>query len=238
MPVVRSTREEDAMFKPKVVALGSLVGVALAVAPVSAALADQPFRGGHWGHGGNWSSGGHWGGGHRYGGYVVYGGRGYGGYGCYGCLWPLGVAAGVVGTAGAVVGTAAAAVVNTAAAVVTAPFAALAAAANAPCYYGPYYGSSPYAAPPVAYDHAPPAYYGAPAAPAYYAPPARYYYVPPGAPTYSAPPAAGAYYRPAAPAYYDGQAYAAPRPTLAPPPDYYPRASPAPHYSYDSGYQR
>src|SRR6266851_7964188 len=123
MQLVRATREEQAMGKSKVVALGSLVGVALALAPLSSAFADD--RHGNWGHGS------HWGGGHGNGGYAVSGGRGYGGYGygygghgCYGCFWPLALAGAVVG-----------AVVNTAAVVVAAPFVALNAAANAP-YYG------------------------------------------------------------------------------------------------------
>src|SRR5438552_17062418 len=107
--------EEHAMGKSKFVALGSLVGVALALAPLSSAFADNRFHG-HWGHGGQW------GGGHGNGGYSVHGGHGYGGHGCYGCWWPLGLAAAVVGTA---------------AAVVTAPFVALASAANAPYYYAP-----------------------------------------------------------------------------------------------------
>ena len=61
------------MGKFRVLVLGSLVGVALALAPLSSAVAD----GGHWGHGG----------GHGYGGHGY-----YGGHGCYGCLWPLAVA--------------------------------------------------------------------------------------------------------------------------------------------------
>src|SRR5204862_8307468 len=107
--------EEQAMGKSKVVALGSLVGVALALAPLSSAFADD--RHGSWGHGS------HWGGGHGNGGYAVSGGHGYGGHGygygygghgCYGCFWPFALAGAVVGE-----------VVNTAAVVVTAPFVAL-----------------------------------------------------------------------------------------------------------------
>ena len=111
------------MGKTKVVALGTLVGVALTLAPLSSAFADTRFD--HWGHGG------HWGGGH---GNVSYSVRG-GGHGCRGCLWPFGLAA-------AAVGTVAAAVVNTAAAVVTLPFVALNAAANAPYYAPAAYGAA------------------------------------------------------------------------------------------------
>ena len=44
------------MGKTKVVALGTLVGVALALAPLSSAFADTRFNR-HWGHGGNWGGG-------------------------------------------------------------------------------------------------------------------------------------------------------------------------------------
>jgi len=104
------------MSKTKVVALGTLVGVALTLAPLSSAFADSRFDK-HWGNGS------HWGGSHGSASFSVRGG-GYRGYGCRGCLWPFGVAA-------AAVGTVAAAVVNTAAAVVTLPFVALDRAANA-----------------------------------------------------------------------------------------------------------
>jgi hypothetical protein len=90
------------MVKSKAVALGSLVGVALALAPLSPAFADNRFHG-HWGGGSHWGHGGQWGGGHGNGGYAFRGGHGYGGHGCYGCFWPLGLAAAVVGTAAAVV---------------------------------------------------------------------------------------------------------------------------------------
>ena len=113
-------------------------------------------------HGGHWGSGGH--------ARVSYGGHGGYGYGHGYGAWP------VFGLAAAVVGAAAA--------IVTAPIALLAAAANAP-YYGPALG---YAAPPVAYGDASPAYYPAPAAPAYYPPAASSYYAP-AAPAYYAPPA-------------------------------------------------
>jgi len=234
MQLVRAIREEHAMVKSKAVALGSLLGVALVLAPLSSAFADNRFHG-RWDRGGQWGHGGQWGGGHGNAGYVVRGGYGHGGHGCYGCFWPLGLAAAVVGTAAAVV-------VNTAAAVVAAPFVALNAAANAPYYGAPqaYYG------PPAArYDDAPPpAYYNGPAAPAYYAPPARYYNSAP-APVYYGPRAAPAYYRaPAAPAYYapPARSYASPAapadyvprpPQYRSPPDYYGQASPGPRY-YDS----
>ncbi|HEY4999312.1 MAG TPA: hypothetical protein VII36_09220, partial [Usitatibacter sp.] len=75
------------MIKYKAVALSSLVGAAIALAPVSSAFADQRFHGGH---------------AHvRYAGHGGYGyqGHGHGGYG-----WPLfGLAAAVVGTAAAIV---------------------------------------------------------------------------------------------------------------------------------------
>jgi len=230
MQLVRVIRKGHAMVKSKSVALASLVGVALALAPLSSAFADNRFHG-------HWDRGGHWGGGHGNVGYSVHGGHGYGGHGCYGCFWPLGLAAAVVGTAAAVV-------VNTAAAVVTAPFVALDAAARA-SYYAP---PQAYAAPPARYDDAPPAYYNAPAAPSHYAPPARYYYnSQPAAQGYYGPPAAPAYYRaPAAPAYYApparsyarpaDSAYYVPRPPqYRPPPDYYGQASTAPPgYAYDS----
>jgi hypothetical protein len=215
------------MGKTKVVALGTLVGVALALAPLSSAFADTRFDR-HWSHGGNW------GGGHGHLSYAVRGG----GHGCYGCFWPLGLAA-------VAVGTVAAAVVNTAAAVVTLPFVALNAAANAPYYAQP----AAYGPPVARYDDAPPAYYNN-AAPAYYAPPAGYYNSAP-APVYYGPPAAPAYYR-AAPAYYapparyyaqPAQNYAqppqyyappaAPAYNYGPPPDYYNQAPPAPGY-YDN----
>ncbi len=124
MQLVRAIREKHAMIKYKAVALDGLIGAALALAPLSSAYADQRVHGGHWGNGGRVQVG-----------YAGHGGYGYG----YG-LWP------VFGLAAAVVGTAAA--------IVTAPFAILAAAANAP-YYGPAPG---YAAPPVTYHAAPPAY--------------------------------------------------------------------------------
>ena len=102
------------MGKTKVVAFGTLVGVALALAPLSSAFADTRSNR-HSGHGGNW------GGGHGHASYAVHG-YGYGGHGCYGCLWPFGLAA---------------AVVTTTAAVVTLPFVALNAAVNAPYYASP-----------------------------------------------------------------------------------------------------
>jgi len=117
----------------------------------------------------------------------------------------------------------AAAVAGTAATIVTAPLAIPAAAANAPCY-GPAPG---YAAPPLAYGDAPPAYYGAPAAPAYRAPPAApAYYAPPVAPAYYGPPARASY-RPPAVAYCDTRpAYCAPRPVQFGPPPMHSRQSP------------
>jgi len=179
------------MGKTKVVALGTLVGVALTLAPLSSAFADTRFDR-HWGHGSH-------SGGHGNASFAVHGG-GYRGHGCYGCLWPFGLAA-------AAVGTVAAAVVNTAAAVVTLPFVALNAAANAPYYY-----ASPAAyGPPAASDATLPSYYNnAPAA--YYAPPARYYnsapapvhYGPPAAPAYDYGPPPDYYNQaPPAPGYYD-----------------------------------
>jgi hypothetical protein len=195
--------EEQDMGKTKVVALGTLVGVALTLAPLSSAFADSRFDR-HWGHGGHW-------GGHGNASYSVRGG----GHGCHGCLWPFGLAA-------AAVGTVAAAVVNTAAAVVTLPFVALNAAANAPYYapaaYGPPAGTYGDATPPSYYNSAAPAYYAPPApptyyraAPAYYAPPARYYAQPPQY-----------YAQPAAPQAHD----------YGVPPDYYNQAPPQPGY-YD-----
>jgi hypothetical protein len=220
------------MIRFKAVALGSLIGVALALAPLSSAFADDRSHNGHWVRGGHW--------GHGQTAYVVHGGYygghaygGHGGYYGYGA-WPIfGLGAAVVGAA---------------AAIVTAPFALLAAAANAP-YYGP-----AYSAPPVTYNTAPPAYYGAPAAPAYYdAPAAPTYapppvsYSPPAAPAYYAPPAryyappaVGYYGAPAAPAYYAppaAQAYYGARAVpayYAPPPGYYGQPSTAPGYSYDN----
>jgi len=90
------------MGKSKVVVLGSLVGVALALAPLSSAFANDRFNG-HWGHGGNWGGGhGYAVSGHGYGGH----GYGYGGHGCYGCFWPVALAAGLGGWLVAAVGLA------------------------------------------------------------------------------------------------------------------------------------
>ena len=190
------------MGKTRVVALGTLVGVALTLAPLSSAFAGSRFDR-HWGHGSHWGGPGN----------VSYAGRGggYRGHGCYGCLWPFGLAA-------AAVGTVAAADVITVAAVVTLPFVALDRAANA-AYYAPNYASPAAYGPPAATygDATPPAYYNN-AAPAYYAPPARYYNSAP-APVYYAPPAAPAYYN-AAPTYY------------AQPPQYYAQPAAPPAYDY------
>ena len=141
-------------------------------------------------------------------------GRHHGAYGSYGVYYGGALALGL-----------ASAVVGTAAALITAPIALLAAAAQAPVYYG---GPAP------AYPVAPTAYYGAPIAPAYYAPRV--------APAYSGPPAASVYYNaPVAPVYYGPPitaayyaprpAYYAPRPTYyGPPVRYY--AVPRPRYYY------
>ena len=179
------------MTQSKALVSGSLLAIALALAPVSSAFAD----GNHW-HGSSWHGGSNWHGGYHYG------------------VWPVfGVAAAVVGTA---------------AALITLPFAAIAAAANAPYYYGPgpayaptaysppaYYGqpAAPYyesqGVAPQAYSQAAPqAYYNAPAAPAYYGPPAAPAYYAAPAPTYYAPPARIYYSTRAAPAYYGGSYYA------------------------------
>lgn len=219
-------QEEQDMGKTKVVALATLVGAALALAPLSSAFADSRFDR-HWGHGSSWGSHGN----------VHYSVRG--GHGCRGCLWPFGLAA-------AAVGTVAAAVVNTAAAVVTLPFVALDRAANAAYYASP----AAYGPPAATYGDATPSSYYNNAAPAYYAPPARYYNSAP-APVYYAPPAAPAYYNAAPtynapparyyaqpPQYYaqPAQSYAPPAAPAAPgydygvPPDYYNQAPPAPGY--------
>src|SRR5262245_26326659 len=99
------------MSRTKAVAFGGVVGLALALAPLSSASADDGWHN-RWGHGGNWNhgsswnhNGGNWHGSGNWGhGWNGHGGYGYYGHGgthvgvaCYGCLWPLDLVGAVVG---------------------------------------------------------------------------------------------------------------------------------------------
>src|SRR6202795_4070564 len=105
MQLVRATKKEHAMIRFKAVTLVSLVGVGLALAPLSSAFADIGFRNGQWGHGGHAQvgdpgNGGYGGHGGYYGGAYGHGSGVHGGY--YGA-WPLfGLGAAVVGAAAAI----------------------------------------------------------------------------------------------------------------------------------------
>lgn len=180
------------MIKVKTVALGALVGVALALAPMSSAFADQRFHGGHWGHGD----------------------RGHGWR-----VWPLfGLTAAVVGTAAAIV----AAPFEILADVVNAPYyrppSGYAPAPvmynNAPAAYYPAPADQTYYGPPSAptYNRSTArAYNNQASAPTYYRPPDRTYYhsAPPGyydaRQTYDTP-SRSQYGVP--PDYYEQQSYA------------------------------
>ena len=102
------------MTRFKTVALVSLVGAGLALAPLSSAFADDRSHNGHWDRGGHWGGhgqagyaahGGYGGHGGYYGGHAGYGGYGHGYYGGHGGYYGYGF--GPVFGGAAVVGAAA-----------------------------------------------------------------------------------------------------------------------------------
>jgi hypothetical protein len=182
--------EEKAMIRKKAAAIGGVLALALAVAPISPAFAGDRHHGGY-GHGGG------------------HGGYGYG----YGFNPVVGLATALVGVAAAIVTAPIAILAAAARAPYYGPgpgYSAAPAAYDAPPvargYYGApaapvpygspatdaaYYGPPPvtyYSPPPVTYYSPPVAtYYGAPAAAYYASPPGRGYYAAPGRGYYAAP---------------------------------------------------
>ncbi len=181
------------MTKSRTLITGSVVAIALALAPISSAFAGGSNNG--W-HGNNWHGNGWHGGG-------------------WGWGWPVvALTAAVVGTAAALITApfaAAASIANQPAYYYGPAPVAPPVSYNAPSYYAPpqapaYQGPSG----PANYGQAvPPDYYAQQAPTNYNGQPGPVYYNQPAAPVYYAPPVTTVYTRPA-PAYYRG--YYAPRP--------------------------